>query len=415
MTFRATLKSIGPAIIVAAVVLGPGSILTSSKVGAQFGWMGLPVLMVAIVLMIGMVALSARLGVVYDNSICDELANRLSRPAALAVAGALFLIVALFQSSNNLAVVAGLEPLFDAADDPLGSSGLRIAIVVAVNALVIFSLYAMRSLYTLIEKAMKILMGLMIAVFLLNLATVMLAEPVERVMDAGPPGEWLALIGMVGTTFSVGGAFFQAYLVKEKGWGLRDWNKGTKDSILGISVLGGVTAVILVTSIMVFYRTPQAAGLKGVADVARQLEPLFGSTAKYVFAVGILAGAFSSFLVNALIGGTVMADGLGKGRRIGDRWSRHCTVVALVVGMLIAIAGLAKEGSTVALITVAQALTVLGIPALALALLFLGLQRDLTGQRRTPRALILLAGTGTVVACFFAGLTALKVWNGLMG
>ena len=415
MTFRATLKSIGPAIIVAAVVLGPGSILTSSKVGAQFGWMGLPVLMVAIVLMIGMVALSARLGVVYDNSICDELANRLSRPAALAVAGALFLIVALFQSSNNLAVVAGLEPLFDAADDPLGSSGLRIAIVVAVNALVIFSLYAMRSLYTLIEKAMKILMGLMIAVFLLNLATVMLAEPVERVMDAGPPGEWLALIGMVGTTFSVGGAFFQAYLVKEKGWGLRDWSKGTKDSILGISVLGGVTAVILVTSIMVFYRTPQAAGLKEVADVARQLEPLFGSTAKYVFAVGILAGAFSSFLVNALIGGTVMADGLGKGRRIGDRWSRHCTVLALVVGMLIAIAGLAKEGSTVALITVAQALTVLGIPALALALLFLGLQRDLTGQRRTPRALILLAGTGTVVACFFAGLTALKVWNRLMG
>ena len=69
----------------------------------------------------------------------------------------------------------------------------------------------------------------------------------------------------------------------------------------------------------------------------------------------------------------------------------------------------------VALITVAQALTVLGIPALALALLFLGLQRDLTGQRRTPPALILLAGTGTVVACFFAVLTALKVWNKLMG
>ena len=54
-------------------------------------------------------------------------------------------------------------------------------------------------------------------------------------------------------------------------------------------------------------------------------------------------------------------------------------------------------------------------PRHGLALLFLSLQRDLTGQRRTPRALILLAGTGTVVACFFAGLTALKVWNRLMG
>ena len=40
---RGLLKSIGPAIIVAAVVLGPGSILTSSKVGATFGVLGLPV------------------------------------------------------------------------------------------------------------------------------------------------------------------------------------------------------------------------------------------------------------------------------------------------------------------------------------------------------------------------------------
>ena len=88
MNIRATLRSIGPAIIVAAVVLGPGSILTSSKVGAQFGWFGVPVLMVAVILMIGMVALSARLGVVYRNSLCDELALRLNRPVAVAVAGA---------------------------------------------------------------------------------------------------------------------------------------------------------------------------------------------------------------------------------------------------------------------------------------------------------------------------------------
>ena len=101
MTVREILRSVGPAIIVAAVVLGPGSILTSSKVGAQFGWVGLPVLMVAVVLMIGMVALSARLGVVYKNSPCRELANRLGRPVALAVAGALFLIVALIMTFNG--------------------------------------------------------------------------------------------------------------------------------------------------------------------------------------------------------------------------------------------------------------------------------------------------------------------------
>ncbi len=48
----AALKSIGPAIIVAAVVLGPGSILVSSKVGAVFGYTAISVLVLAIILLI---------------------------------------------------------------------------------------------------------------------------------------------------------------------------------------------------------------------------------------------------------------------------------------------------------------------------------------------------------------------------
>ena len=83
--------------------------------------------------------------------------------------------------------------------------------------------------------------------------------------------------------------------------------------------------------------------------------------------------------------------------------------------MLIAILAFAKEGSTVGLITVAQALTVLGIPALALALLYLAVQKDLAGERRTPPALLAVAGVGTAVAFFFAVLTALKLWDKLTG
>ena len=45
---------IGPTIIVAAVVLGPGSILTSSRVGADFGFPAWFVLALSTFLMIGM-------------------------------------------------------------------------------------------------------------------------------------------------------------------------------------------------------------------------------------------------------------------------------------------------------------------------------------------------------------------------
>ncbi|MCO8120614.1 divalent metal cation transporter [Stieleria sp. TO1_6] len=404
------LNAIGPAIIVAAVVLGPGSILTSSKVGASLGLLGLPVVAVASVLMIAMVALSARLGAVYENSPCDELASRLGRPVAVAIGLTLFTIVAFFQSSNNIALLGGIEPLF--GDQPL-SFPLRTVFLLVVNGLVIASLYLLKNLYGSVESLMKLLIGMMTLAFLFNFV-VIFSSPTDfqRVVPDTPP-DWFALLGMIGTTFSVGGAFYQAYLVKEKGWGLGQVRQGVIDSVVSISMLGMVTAMILLTSWRVFYGNPDAVALLSVGDVARQLEPLFGSSAKAIFCIGILAGGLSSFLVNALIGGTVMSDSLGKGSKLDDKWPLHLTTAALLVGMGVAIASVAQEGSTVHLITIAQACTVLGIPALAAALIYLGTRKELTGARKVPRWILVLAMVGFLVSCLLAGLTADKVYQKL--
>ena len=218
---------------------------------------------------------------------------------------------------------------------------------------------------------------------------------------------------MVGTTFSVAGAFYQGYLVKQKGWGLEDAQRSLSDTIASISILGGVTAIILMTAWRSFYGNPAATGFASVADVARQLEPLFGPAAKGIFCIGILAGGASSFLVNAMIGGTVLSDSFGKGSKLSDAAPRHFTVLALFVGMLVAIVSLMKEGSVVHLITFAQALTVLGIPVLALALIYLGTRPELTGERKVPRWILSSAILGFFVSCALAVLTASKVYEKL--
>jgi hypothetical protein len=107
---RGILGSVGPAIITASVVLGPGSILTSSRVGCDFGYQMIWVLASAGVLMWSMVALSARLGVELDGTLCEELSQRAGRPIAVLAGGSLFLVAACFQFSNNLAIFAGIEP-----------------------------------------------------------------------------------------------------------------------------------------------------------------------------------------------------------------------------------------------------------------------------------------------------------------
>jgi len=405
---KRVLEAIGPAVIVAAVVLGPGSILTSSKVGATFGMIGVPVIVAATILMVAMVALSARLGVVYDGSICDELAARWGRWPTVAIGLILFTLVALFQSSNNIALIGGLEPIL--GDQPMSPS-LRAATLIVVNTLVIACLYLLPDLYRSVEWSMKVLIGLMTLAFLFNFVTVFIDPPqFERAKSTAAP-DWFALLGLVGTTFSVGGAFYQAYLVREKGWGLDDARKGVVDSIVSMSLLGLVTAMILMTSWRVFYSSPDAPSLSSVGDVAMQLEPLFGSAAKVIFCLGILAGGLSSFMVNALIGGTVLSDSLGKGAKLTDTWPLHLTTTALVVGMGVAIASVAKEGSTVHLITIAQACTVLGIPALAAALIFLATRRELTHDRKVPRWTIVLAIIGFLLSCVLAMLTANKVYQ----
>jgi Mn2+/Fe2+ NRAMP family transporter len=230
----------------------------------------------------------------------------------------------------------------------------------------------------------------------------------EKTELVTPSVDWLALLGMVGTTFSVAGAFYQAYLVKEKGWGISDAKDGVLDAFCSITLLGAVTCMVLLTSYCVFYGKAGVT-LGSVGDVAVQLEPTFGVAARVVFASGILAGAISSFLVNALIGGTVLSDCLGLGAKLTDRWPVHLTAAALLIGMVVSGAAMLHENSTVMLITFAQALTVAGVPALALALIYLGTRPELTGERAIPRPVLGLAIVGFVMSCVLAVLTAQKV------
>lgn len=405
---RNILKSIGPAIVVAAVVLGPGSILTSSKVGASLGLLGLPVVLVATLLMIGMVGLSATLGAVYEDSVCEELAKRLGRGTSVTIGLILFGVVALFQSSNNLALIGGLEPIL-----PDGSVDFQLQCIVlcGFNGVMIAFLYLLRDLAKAVESLMKLLIGLVTLALILNAFAVFTTDTGIQKIEPDHAIDWLSLLGMVGTTLSIGGAFYQSYLVRERGWKLQDLPRALKDSIVSISVLGIVTGLLLLTAWKVFYGLPVPVKLESVGDVARQLEPLFGRSATAIFCIGILAGAVSSFLVNALIGGTVLSDSCGLGSKVSDRWPLHFTTLALLIGMVVAIGRLSSKEGTVHLITFAQALTVIGGPALAATLLYLGTRPELTGDRRVAKPILMVAWVGFLVSCALALKTAATVYE----
>lgn len=380
--FFSSLLRIGPAVVVAAVVLGPGSIVGASRIGTQYGYQLLWVVPVAGLLMAAMTIASMAIGVLGRVTPTQAVAERFGRPAAVLVGGMVMVAVTLFQASNNNALLMALEGFgFGAAGEAptLGSQLLRCLSLLVVNLVVIGMLMAgRRDLYRNVERAMAVLVGMMVLAFAINLAA---AKPalsgigsglVPQVAESSGEGglAWLAIGALIATTFSVAAAYYQSYQVREKGWTGRDLRLGVTDSVIGIGTLTVVTMMILITAAAALYGKVPVSELTDAAAVARALEPLFGSWARIVFSVGIMAGAVSSFVVNAMVGGVIFSDSIGSGTAMNSRGVRIWTVAALLFGWCVASAAILTGVDLVSFIIVAQALTVFALPLLAAVLVW---------------------------------------------
>ncbi len=418
-------RSIGPALITACVVFGPGSLLISSNVGARYGYELLWLLVLTGILMGTFTTMAARVGVVGGATPCTLIATRLGRPAAAVVGINLCLICAAFQFSNNLAVAAafdalGVKRLFGdpAQMAPQTQSLISTGLLLAFNGLVIASIFALKQVYSGLERVMKIMVGVILTCFLVNLFVMRpnVAHIFAGLIPGIPDGLSLGLpkrgeggivdpmvlvASLLGTTFSVAAAFFQGNLVREKGWTIRDYNRGVGDSITGVAILTGVSAIIMITS-GTMLRGKEA---NDISVLATQLGPLLGPATRILFSIGLFAVAMNPFVINAMIGGAILSDGLGKPARLSDPWSRRFTVVVLLIGMGVAMIVLHTPVKKIDAIIFGQALTVIGNPLMAAAILWLVNRKDIMGDRRNTLVLNLLGGVGFLVVL----LTALRV------
>ncbi|MCA9134215.1 MAG: Nramp family divalent metal transporter, partial [Planctomycetales bacterium] len=207
-------RRIGPGLITACVVIGPGSIMTSSKVGANDQYAMLWVVVVAVAFMMLFMSLGAKLGAVADQAPCDLIRRKVGRWLAVLVGLSVFFVATAFQSGNNIAVAAAFEAFFD-------SKPLVTVLVVLFNLLAISFLFLFKDLYKMVERAMMFFVALMLISFAINLILLkpdLLAMAQGFVPSLGKSGDMLPVLGLVGTTFVAAAAYYQAYLVRQKGW-----------------------------------------------------------------------------------------------------------------------------------------------------------------------------------------------------
>jgi Mn2+/Fe2+ NRAMP family transporter len=377
-------KSLGPGLITAALVFGPGSLTITSKLGAVYGFQLLWVIAVAVVLMISFTGMGARIGLASSDSLIELFRKKWGNLAAWVAGLGIFFVTASFQAGNT--VGAGL-----ALSESLGSSN---AVWIVFISLLAISLLFFKSFYRILEKVMILMVAVMVVSFFftLVLAPPSLADVYSGLVPVIPSGSFILVIALVASSFSIAGAFYQSYLVQEKGWKKSQKEDALRESFTGIVVLGLISSLILLSAATILY--PQGIAVASAADMGMALEPVYGKFSFTVFMIGLFGASFSSLLGNATIGGTLLADSLSMGRDLNSVPVKLLITLIVVIGAGVA---LIFGRLPLELIVFAQGITIFAVPFIGLGIFLIGNDEKIMGSLKNKTWSFILGGVGLLV------------------
>ena len=231
------LRYLGPGMITAALVFGPGSLTISSKLGAGFQYQLLWVVLLATFFMTVFTFMGARIGISLNNSLVAVIREKYGKGISLVLGIGVFLVTASFQSGNSIGAGLAFAELFHTSTVPW----------IILLSLLAISLLFLKSFYKILEKIMVIMIGIMILSFLI---TLVLSGPqigsiIKGFIPSIPGGSELLVIALMASSFSLVGAFYQSYLVQERGWKKKEVKMCQYESLTGIIILGMVTFMIM--------------------------------------------------------------------------------------------------------------------------------------------------------------------------
>lgn len=297
--FFSLVKQLGPGMMVAGAFIGTGTITTSIVAGTNNGYTLLwASVTLAIILTIVLQEMAARLalatGVPLATLIREKLGLWASLIAVVAIAG-----------GNSIYSVGNLSGVGIAMGSLI--EGFPIWGWMFIVTLFYWGLL-MIGKYSVMEKAITILVALMSLTFLLNMIIVQpdysqvltgLIIPKFEISDT------MLILGLIGTTVVPYNLYLHSSGVIERGWH-KNPEKNMRlmrfDTLVPIFIGGIVTMAVGVVAAKVLNPLFISTGLEisGAQEMALALEPLLGNAAFFLFCIGLFAAAVSSMPMAAL-------------------------------------------------------------------------------------------------------------------
>ncbi len=262
---------LGPAFLVTAAFIGPGTVITASLAGANFGYSLIWALLFSVFASLVLQEMAARLGIVTQQGLGENirvaLTNRFIRILAmLLVTSAIVIGNSAYQSGNIAGAGLGLTSLFpNAILTGFGNASLWPLIIGLVAFVVLW-----RGSYRLLEKTLMILVGIMSIAFV---ATFALSNPDFSALIKGmfvpliPDEATLTVIALIGTTVVPYNLFLHAAAVNKKWKSVDDLASARKDLYFSIPLGGLISIAIVSTAASAFFG--KQIGLNSAADLGR--------------------------------------------------------------------------------------------------------------------------------------------------
>ena len=344
--------------VVSAAFIGPGTVTTATKAGANYQFDLLWALVFATFACLLLQEASARItinsGMNLGQAIARQFEGRSTKAITLLlIIGAIILGSAAYETGNILGSIAGLSLIFDIHKD----------IMVLVIVVLAFLALSLKSIST-IARIMGGVVFLMGIAFLTT--AIQLGPSISGILKGSftptipeTDGAGLIILALIGTTVVPYDLFL--------GSGVLDKKQAISEMRFGLSVaviLGGIIsmAIMAVGTVITTEFTYET--------LSQALTYNIGPYAVYIFGFGMFAAGFSSAITAPLASSITARSLFDKTEnpkwKTNGRYFKSIYLGVLLVGLGIGIA----DVDTIFVITIAQALNGLILPFISIFLIF---------------------------------------------
>lgn len=392
------LKHMGPSAIVSAALIGPGTITTCGLSGCNFGFALAWACLFSAIAMVITQQMTGKIGLVKGIGLAAAI-REIYRNKPVYWPLAALLIVAFFgsncayQASNIVGASSGVAVLF-------GDHRALFCILITAASLALV-------LSGSIKYISSVLTAVVLAMVALFLVTAILVKPDFGAIFSGlfvpaiPKGGQMTAIALIGTTMTP----YCLYLHSDSHASEKVEKPGmdVDDALIDNTYASWVNAAIMLcvsVSIMVVGHALALNGgsIKAVTDLANGLQPLVGSAAQAIFAIGIFAAGISSATCAPLAATYIICGVLGWSTDLKDNRFRAIAAFVFIVGCLFAIFG----GAPTTIITTAQAIGGVALPISVILVLLAANDRDVMGDYVNGKALNVLGAVVFIITLVMA-------------